>query len=65
MPGHRQSSPSQVGSRCDWARHTGREGPGRMASFPAGYFITGTDTGVGKTLVTLGLMRYLQGRGLV
>jgi dethiobiotin synthetase len=34
-----------------------------MASFPAGYFITGTDTGVGKTLVTLGLMRHLQGRG--
>jgi dethiobiotin synthetase len=28
-----------------------------------GYFITGTDTGVGKTVVTLGLMRLLQDRG--
>jgi dethiobiotin synthetase len=28
-----------------------------------GYFITGTDTGVGKTAVTLGLMRRLQARG--
>jgi dethiobiotin synthetase len=34
-----------------------------MASPPAGYFITGTDTGVGKTMVTLGLMRHLQDRG--
>jgi dethiobiotin synthetase len=34
-----------------------------MASFPTGYFVTGTDTGVGKTLVTLGLMRRLQERG--
>jgi dethiobiotin synthetase len=29
----------------------------------AGYFVTGTDTGVGKTMVTLGLMRRLQDRG--
>lgn len=29
-----------------------------------GYFITGTDTGVGKTVVTLGLMQWLQDRGL-
>jgi len=28
-----------------------------------GYFITGTDTGVGKTTVTLGLMQLLQDRG--
>jgi dethiobiotin synthetase len=28
-----------------------------------GYFITGTDTGVGKTVVTLGLMQYLQAQG--
>lgn len=34
-----------------------------MASLPAGYFVTGTDTGVGKTVVTLGLMRHLQDRG--
>jgi len=34
-----------------------------MAS-PRGYFITGTDTGVGKTVVTLGLMERLQGCGL-
>jgi dethiobiotin synthetase len=34
-----------------------------VASPPAGYFITGTDTGVGKTMVTLGLMRRLQDRG--
>ncbi len=34
-----------------------------MASPPAGYFVTGTDTGVGKTVVTLGLMRRLQDRG--
>ncbi len=34
-----------------------------MASIPAGYFVTGTDTGVGKTVVTLGLMRRLQDRG--
>ena len=29
----------------------------------SGYFITGTDTGVGKTAVTLGLMQALQDRG--
>lgn len=29
-----------------------------------GYFVTGTDTGVGKTVVTLGLMQCLQARGL-
>ncbi|UCC57244.1 MAG: dethiobiotin synthase [Gammaproteobacteria bacterium] len=29
----------------------------------SGYFITGTDTGVGKTVVTLGLMQCLQNRG--
>jgi dethiobiotin synthetase len=34
-----------------------------MTSPPPGYFITGTDTGVGKTMVTLGLMRCLQDRG--
>ncbi len=34
-----------------------------MTSPPPGYFVTGTDTGVGKTLVTLGLMRRLQNRG--
>jgi len=28
-----------------------------------GYFITGTDTGVGKTTVALGLMAHLQGQG--
>ncbi len=28
-----------------------------------GYFITGTDTGVGKTAVTLGLMQVMQARG--
>jgi dethiobiotin synthetase len=28
-----------------------------------GYFITGTDTGVGKTAVTLGLMQAMQARG--
>lgn len=31
---------------------------------PRGYFVTGTDTGIGKTVVTLGLMQYLQARGL-
>jgi dethiobiotin synthetase len=30
----------------------------------AGFFITGTDTGVGKTVVTLGLMQYLQQQGM-
>lgn len=29
----------------------------------AGYFITGTDTGVGKTMVSLGLMHALQAQG--
>lgn len=29
-----------------------------------GWFITGTDTGVGKTFVTVGLLRYLSERGL-
>jgi len=29
-----------------------------------GYFITGTDTGVGKTVVTLGLMQYFQQQGV-
>jgi len=29
----------------------------------SGLFITGTDTGCGKTLISLGLMRLLQGRG--
>jgi dethiobiotin synthetase len=28
-----------------------------------GYFVTGTDTGIGKTVVTLGLMQWLQDRG--
>lgn len=28
-----------------------------------GYFVTGTDTGVGKTVITLGLMQHLQDRG--
>jgi dethiobiotin synthetase len=30
----------------------------------SGYFVTGTDTGVGKTVVALGLMQQLQARGL-
>jgi dethiobiotin synthetase len=30
-----------------------------------GYFITGTDTGVGKTAVTLGLMAHLQAQGQI
>lgn len=30
----------------------------------AGYFVTGTDTGVGKTVISLGLMQLLQDRGL-
>lgn len=34
------------------------------ASIPRGFFITGTDTGVGKTWITLGLMHGLQARGL-
>ena len=29
----------------------------------SGYFITGTDTDVGKTVITLGLMQYLQQQG--
>ena len=29
----------------------------------SGYFITGTDTNVGKTVITLGLMQYLQQQG--
>ncbi len=29
----------------------------------SGYFVTGTDTGVGKTVVTLGLMQLLQAQG--
>lgn len=33
-------------------------------SLASGYFITGTDTGVGKTVVTLGLMHHLQAQGL-
>jgi dethiobiotin synthetase len=31
---------------------------------PRGFFITGTDTGVGKTVVTAALIRALKGRGL-
>jgi len=30
----------------------------------AGFFVTGTDTDVGKTWATIALMRYLQGQGL-
>jgi len=30
----------------------------------AGYFVTGTDTGVGKTVISLGLMQLLQDQGL-
>ena len=30
-----------------------------------GWFITGTDTGVGKTFVTVGLLRYLNARGVM
>ncbi len=29
----------------------------------SGYFVTGTDTGIGKTVITLGLMHVLQGQG--
>lgn len=35
-----------------------------MSQHRRGIFVTGTDTGVGKTQVTLGLMRCLQERGL-
>ncbi len=35
------------------------------SSIPRGFFITGTDTGVGKTWITLGLLHALQMRGLV
>jgi dethiobiotin synthetase len=48
-------------------------GPARKYRWPAcsnpvvskrrGYFVTGTDTGVGKTVVTLGLMQCLQSQG--
>lgn len=31
---------------------------------PCGIFVTGTDTGIGKTVVSLGLMQSLQDRGL-
>ena len=31
---------------------------------PKGVFITGTDTGVGKTTVAVGLVRLLKARGL-
>jgi dethiobiotin synthetase len=34
-----------------------------MSKSPAGCFVTGTDTGVGKTVVTLGLMQCLQDQG--
>ncbi len=34
-----------------------------MSTSPAGFFITGTDTGVGKTLVTVALTRALVGLG--
>ena len=34
-----------------------------MSASPAGFFITGTDTGVGKTLVTVALTRALVARG--
>jgi len=34
-----------------------------MKKFPRGYFITGTDTGVGKTVVTASLARCLSRRG--
>lgn len=40
-----------VGEAMDW-----RQAPG--------LFVTGTDTGCGKTEISLGLMQYLQGRGL-
>jgi dethiobiotin synthetase len=35
-----------------------------MALKARGIFVTGTDTGIGKTLVTVGLMRLLHGAGL-
>ena len=35
-----------------------------MSAVPRGYFVTGTDTGIGKTRVSLGLMARLQGLGL-
>ncbi len=34
-----------------------------MGDVAEGYFITGTDTGIGKTEISLGLMRWLKGRG--
>jgi dethiobiotin synthetase len=35
-----------------------------MAAEAAGFFVTGTDTGVGKTVISLGLMQSLQDAGL-
>ena len=46
------------------AAGSGHRGPTREpAARCQGYFITGTDTDCGKTLVTLGLMHLLRGRG--
>jgi dethiobiotin synthetase len=39
-------------------------GGGTEMTSRRGYFVTGTDTGVGKTAVTLGLMAHLQARGV-
>jgi len=42
----------------------GRSTEGGMSNVPSGFFVTGTDTGCGKTEITLGLMQALQARGL-
>lgn len=35
-----------------------------MSAYGKGFFVTGTDTGIGKTCVSLALMNLLRSRGL-
>ena len=50
-----------IGSR---SARASRNAARRAPEMPRGFFVTGTDTGVGKTLVACALLRALRARGM-
>lgn len=48
----------------EWPGNGASERVVRLMAKPGGFFITGTDTGVGKTWITVALMQALKDRGL-
>ncbi|VFM96819.1 MAG: dethiobiotin synthase [Candidatus Kentron sp. G] len=58
-----QTRPSDSTPDFIWPAHSGRIDPGAAGIHP-GIFVTGTDTDVGKTWVSLGIMAALQRAGI-